>query len=61
MKRASLQTRHVDSTLKQRGNGRFHVVSTWNSRGVFVGHMLLESVYLLCIIYIVMGRHYMKQ
>ena len=27
---------HVDSTLKQRGNGRFHVVSTWNPRGGFV-------------------------
>ena len=33
----ALQTHHVDSTLKQRGNGRFHVVSTWNPRGVFVG------------------------
>ena len=33
----SLQIHHVDSTLKQRGNGRFHVVSTWNPRGVFVG------------------------
>ena len=32
-----LQTHHVDSTLKGRGNGRFHVLSTWNSRGVFVG------------------------
>ena len=27
----------MDSTLKRRGNGRFHVVSTWNPRGVFVG------------------------
>ena len=34
---ASLQTHHVDSTLKRRGNDRFHVVSTWNPRGVFVG------------------------
>ena len=33
----ALQTHHVDSTLKRRGNGRFHVVSTWNRRGVFVG------------------------
>ena len=33
----TLQAHHVDSTLKQRGNGRFHVVSTWNPRGVFVG------------------------
>ena len=40
----SLQTHHMDSTLKRRGNDRFHVVSTWNPRGVFVGkaiyHML---------------------
>ena len=25
------------STLKRRGNERFQVVSTWNTRGVFVG------------------------
>ena len=36
----SLQTHHVDSTLKRRGSGRFHVVSTWNPRGVFVGKIL---------------------
>ena len=35
--RNSLQTHHVDSMLKRRGNGRFHVVSTWNPRGAFVG------------------------
>ena len=34
----TLQTHHVDSTLKRLGNGRFHVVSTWNPRGVFVGY-----------------------
>ena len=33
----TLQALHVDSTLKQRGNDCFHVVSTWNSRDVFVG------------------------
>ena len=33
----SLQTHHVCSTLKRRGNARFHVVSTWNTHGVFVG------------------------
>ena len=31
------KTHHVYSTLKQYGNGRFHVVSTWNARGVFEG------------------------
>ena len=30
----TLQTHHVYSTLKRRGNGRFHVVSIWNTRGV---------------------------
>ena len=28
------QTHHLGSTLKQRENGRFHVVSTWNPRRV---------------------------
>ena len=32
----SLPTHHVYSTLKQRGNDRFHVVSTWNTCDVFV-------------------------
>ena len=27
----------MDCTLKRRGNSRYHVVSTWNPRGVFVG------------------------
>ena len=27
----------LDSTLKRRENDRFHVVSTWNPRGVFDG------------------------
>ena len=36
----SLQTHHVDSTLKRPGNDRFHVVSTWNPRGVFVGYYM---------------------
>ena len=33
----SLQTHHVYSTLKRRRNDRFHVVSTWNTHGLFVG------------------------
>ena len=36
----SLETHHVDSMLKRRGKGRFHVVSTWNPRYVFVGMYL---------------------
>ena len=32
-------THHVDSTLKRRENGHFHVVSSWNPRGVFVNNM----------------------
>ena len=35
--KVSLQTHLVYSTLKRRGSGRFHVVSTWNTRGVLVG------------------------
>ena len=31
-----LQTHHAYSTLKRRGNGRFHVVSTWNTCDVFM-------------------------
>ena len=34
----TLQTHHVDSTSKWCGNGHFHVVSTRNRRGVFVGN-----------------------
>ena len=36
-----MQTLHVYSTLKRRGNERFHVVSTWNKRGVFVGTLAI--------------------
>ena len=39
----TLQTNHVYSTLKQRGNDRFHVVSTWNTRGVFAGYEPIET------------------
>ena len=35
-KEDSLQTLHVYSTLKRRGNERFDVVSKWNTSGVFV-------------------------
>ena len=35
---ATLQTHHADCTLKWRGNGHFHVVSTRNPWGVFVGN-----------------------
>ena len=32
----TLQTHHVYFTLKRLGNGRFHVVLTWNTRGLLV-------------------------
>ena len=32
----TIQTHHVYSTLKRRENDRFHVVSTWQTRGVFL-------------------------
>ena len=37
LQKVTLQTHHVYTTLKRRGNDRFHVVSTWNIRGVFEG------------------------
>ena len=45
----SLQTHHMDSTLKRRGNGRVHVVSMWNPLGVFVGfisHPMRDSLWI---------------
>ena len=39
---ATLQTHHVYSTLKGRGNDRFHVVLTRNTRGVFAGNALFD-------------------
>ena len=36
----SLQTYYVYSMLKRRANVRFHIVSTWNTRGVFLGMFL---------------------
>ena len=40
---SALQTHQVYSMLKRRGNDRFHVVSTFNSRGVFVGKILIKA------------------
>ena len=44
----SLQTYHVYSTLKQRGNGRFYVVSTCNTRGMFVGFTVKLQYFRYC-------------
>ena len=38
-----LQTHHMYSTLKRRGNHRFHVASTWNTRDVFVGRAIASG------------------
>ena len=43
-KEVTLQTHHEYSTLKRRENDRFHVDSKWNTRGVFVGRLLLMCV-----------------
>ena len=43
----TLQTHHVCSTLKRRRNDRFHVVSTWNTRGMIVGN-IQELVIEMC-------------
>ena len=50
VKRLTLQTNQVDSTLKRHGNDRFHVVSTWNPRGVFVGYLLCAICHMLVLI-----------
>ena len=39
-----LQTHHVDSELKRRRKDRFHVVSTWNPRGVLVTTKLFYQI-----------------
>ena len=39
---------HVDSTLKQRGNGLLHVVSTWNPGGLFVGYEVIFFRKVVC-------------
>ena len=36
---ATINWHNLYSTLKQRGNGRFHIVSTRNTCGVFVGNV----------------------
>ena len=43
----TLQTLHVCSTLKRRGNKCFHFVSTWNTCGVFVGYFVTYTIYLV--------------
>ena len=40
----SLQTHHVHSMMKRRGNGHFHVVSTWNTHGVVEGFALASAL-----------------
>ena len=50
-----LQTHHVYSTLKRRRNDCLSVVSTWNTRSLFVGALwklsVLVPVFLYCIAY----------
>ena len=47
-------THHVYSTLKRRGNDCFHVVSMWNTCGVFVvNNAKMLSLAITCGIYIV--------
>ena len=35
----TLKTHHVYCTLKRHRNERFHIVSTWNTRGMFVEYL----------------------
>ena len=39
----SLRTHHAYSTLKRHGNGHFRVVSKWNTRGAFLGMLILKK------------------
>ena len=41
----SLETHLLYSTLKGHENSRFHVVSRWNTRDVFVGFIINFSAY----------------
>ena len=52
----TLQTYHVDFTLKRCGNGRFHVVSTWNPRGVFAGEVLFPNTDIFYAVYVAEWR-----
>ena len=49
------------STLKRRGSDSFHVVSTWNKRGVFVGLILTVSMKMrvgsICIVCCISGMY----
>ena len=45
----SLQTHHMYSTVKRRGNEHFYVVSAWNTRGLFAGlHQMRTQNLLKC-------------
>ena len=48
---------HVYSTLERRGNDRFHVVSTWNPHGVFVGLQVTSSLILIFTLTIIFFAH----
>ena len=52
----TVQTHHLDSTLKRRGNGRFHIVSTWNPRGVFAGEVLFPNMDIFYAVYVAEWR-----
>ena len=43
----SLQTHHVHSTFKQHGKERFHVISIWDKRVMFVGITHLVIAYFI--------------
>ena len=42
-RQVTLQTHHVYSMLKRREKDRFHIVLTWNTRGVFVVNCVFMS------------------
>ena len=55
-----LQTHHMYSTLKRLGNNRFHVVSTWNTCGVFIGLKMFFKIDALKNFAIFTGKQYCR-
>ena len=47
--------------MKRRGNGRFHVISTWNTRRVFVGFMLRDEYQIVVFGYLTCPRKKKKK
>ena len=54
-----LQTHHFYSTLKRRGNSCFHVVSTWNTSGMFVGRLQEFTIIITSLFFLLLSQCFM--